>query len=416
MLRSNLILYVVVCGLFIQSGCKPKSGYQESPPPEVRVVKPIVKTVPIFLEENGETEAVEEAVVEARVKGILGPLIPSPDPGNGVTRVKKGDELFKIAPKEFKVAEASAAADLGSAKAEKKAAMAALGVSDAAISSAEAKRSQREAEKNRLKGLGNAVARSEFELAEADWKTSEADVKGAIAAKKADEAKVTNAEAKVEKAEADLEQAKLKVEWTKVLAPIDGRITKTLVKEGNIVDDGTPLIEIVKNDPIWANFNINERFLLDLERQSNLENNRRDLSLIKVELQRSGDIDFPFKGHLDYFDPRIDQDTGTLQLRAVFDNPLGESNLLPGLFVRVRVQVGEYEDALLIPEMAIGRDQVGTFVYVVGPDQKADRKNVVLGAKHKEELIVIESGLDPNDSVIVGNLQRVRQGIEVDPR
>ena len=88
--------------------------------------------------------------------------------------------------------------------------------------------------------------------------------------------------------------------------------------------------------------------------------------------------------------------------------------LLPGLFVRVRVQIGEYENALLIPERATARDQVGTFVYVVGSDKKAVRKNVKLGTRH-DDLIVVESGLDPADSVIVDGIQRVRTGIEVDP-
>ncbi len=90
------------------------------------------------------------------------------------------------------------------------------------------------------------------------------------------------------------------------------------------------------------------------------EDNSIDPTNLKVQLQRSGDTGFPFEGHLDYYDPKIDQDTGTLQLRAVFENkPVNGSILLPGLFVRVRVQIGQYENALLIPERAIGRDQAG---------------------------------------------------------
>jgi RND family efflux transporter MFP subunit len=167
---------------------------------------------------------------------------------------------------------------------------------------------------------------------------------------------------------------------------------------------------------MWANFNISERFLLNLEREPKRHrDNSIDLTDIKVQLQRSGDVGFPFDGHLDFYEPKVDQDTGTLQLRAVFDNkPDQKSRLLPGLFVRVRVQIGQYEDALLIPERAIGRDQAGTFVYVVGNDNKAARKNVKLGTK-QNDLIVIQSGLDQSDSVIVDGIQRVRPGIEVDP-
>ncbi len=110
-----------------------------------------------------------------------------------------------------------------------------------------------------------------------------------------------------------------------------------MVKRGNLVENGTPLIEIVKNDPIWANFNVSERFLLDLERTSKREqDNSIDPTNIKVQLQRSGDVGFPFEGHLDYYDPKIDQDTGTLQLRAVFDNKEERNQHLAARFVRSR--------------------------------------------------------------------------------
>ena len=146
-----------------------------------------------------------------------------------------------------------------------------------------------------------------------------------------------------------------------------------MVKRGNLVENGTPLIEIVRNDPIWANFTISERFLLDFERESRRQaDNSIDPTNVKVQLQRSGDTGFPFEGHLDYYDPKIDQNTGTLQLRAVFENTHDRGSiLLPGLFVRVRVEIGQYENALLIPERAIGRDQAGTFVYVVDKRKKS---------------------------------------------
>ncbi len=161
---------------------------------------------------------------------------------------------------------------------------------------------------------------------------------------------------------------------------------KTMVKRGNLVENGTPLIEIIKNDPIWANFTISERLLLDLERESKRNaGDSIDPASVKVQLQRSGDVDFPFEGHLDYIDPKVDQDTGTLQLRAAFDNPEGRGTLLlPGLFVRVRVQIGQYEDAILIPERAISRDQVGTFVYVVDKDRKASAETSRLGPSTME--------------------------------
>ncbi len=413
MQRSKLALVAGVCAIFLHAGCKPESAYQVPPPLKVAVVQPIIETVPIFLEENGQTEAVEQAVVQARVRGILQEIKFEPD-----SLVTEGTPLFLIEQQEYQAAVQSAAATVSSAKAALESAEAALGVADAQIAATDAAIKVSQAEFDRMSNLlaDKAVAQSEYDLARAQLETSVAAKQGAVAAKVASEADITNATAQVAKAEADLANAQLNMDRTVINAPISGRVTKTMVKRGNLVESGTPLVEIVKNDPIWANFNISERFLLDFERTSKREqDNSIDPTNVQVQLQRSGDVGFPFAGHLDYYDPKIDQDTGTMQLRAVFDNK-GErgSVLFPGLFVRVRVQVGEYENALLIPERAIGRDQVGTFVYVVDNEKKAVRKNVSLGTR-RDDMIVVESGLEPGDSVIVDGLQRVRAGIEVDP-
>ena len=412
--RSQITFGVVSLVIMIQVGCQPEPTYQSPPPPKVTVVKPEVKNVPIFLVENGETEAVEQAVVQARVRGILEEIRFEPD-----SVVTEGqDILFVIQQAEYLAAVKSGEAAVSSAKAAQASAEAALGVADAQIAVADAAIEVSKAVFGRMERLieTNAVSQNEFDEVKAQLQTSIAAKQGTLAAKIENEAGITNAKAKVQQAEADLEQAQLKLDWTTVKAPISGRISKTLVKRGNLVESGTPLIEIVKNNPIWANFNINERFLLNLERHSDRKKGDTiDLTNIKAELQRSGDTEFPFKGHLDYFDPKVDQDTGTLQMRAVFENPPGgDVLLLPGLFVRVRIQIGQIDDAMLIPERAISRDQTGAFVYVVGKDKKAIRKNVKLGSKY-EQLMVVETGLEQNDSVIVVGLQRVRDGAEVDP-
>ena len=413
MVKLRLTLGLIVCALVVQAGCQPESAYQAPPPPKVTAVKPVVQTVPIFLEENGQTEAVEQAVVQARVRGILQEIKFDPD-----SVVTEGTPLFLIEQQEYVAAVRSAEATVGSAKAALESAKSAIGVADAAIAAADAAIKVSQAEFNRMKSLmeSRAVSQSEFDLAQAQVETSEAAMLGAVAAKVASESDVTNAQAQVAKAEADLGQAQIDLDRTLIGAPIGGRVGKSLVKIGNLVENGTPLIEIVKNDPIWANFNVSERFLLDFEKAANRNEDKSiDLSNIKVQLQRSGETEFLFEGHLERYDPKIDQDTGTLQVRAVFENkPEQGSVLLPGMFVRVRVQIGEYENALLIPERATARDQVGTFVYVVGSDKKAVRKNVKLGTR-QDDLVVVESGLDPGDSVIVDGIQRVRAGIEVDP-
>ncbi len=413
MRQSKLTYGLIVCVVIIQSACKPKSAYRAPPPPKVTAVKPVVETIPIFLEENGQTEAVEQAIVQARVRGILQEIKFKPD-----SLVTEGTPLFLIEQQEYLAAVKSAEATISSAKAALETAQAAIGVADARIAAADAAIKVSQAEVDRMTNLlgSKAVSQSEYDAARADLETSVAAKQGAVAAKIANEAEIINAQAQVAKAEADLTQAQLDLDRTVILAPISGRVTRTMVKRGNLVENGTPLVEIVKNDPIWANFNVSERFLLDFERASKRNaDNSIDPTNVKVQLQRSGDAGFPFEGHLDYYDPKIDQDTGTLQLRAVFDNKRDEgANLLPGLFVRVRVQIGQYENALLIPERAIGRDQAGTFVYVVGNENKAVRKNVKLGTKHND-MMVIEFGLNPGDSVIVDGIQRVRAGIEINP-
>lgn len=410
MMRSHFALALLISLIVFQIGCKPESAYKTPPPPQVTVITPTIQTVPIFLEENGQTEAVEQATIQARVRGILQEVKFEPD-----SYVEEGTELFQIEQQEYLAEVKSAEATLNSAKAALETANAAVGVAEARIAEADAAIKVSQATFDRMEKLqsNNAIAQSEYDSARAALETSTAARLGAVAAKVADEASVTNAEAQVEKANADLIQAQLDLEWTVVVAPISGRVTKTMVKRGNLVENGTELVEIVRNNPIWANFNISESFVLNLEREK--AQREVDKSKVMVELKRSGDVGFPFQGHLDYADPRIDQDTGTLQLRAVFENPPENSSILiPGLFVRVRLKIGEYEDAVLIPERAVNRDQTGSFVYVVDNENKAIRKDVELGTK-SEDNIVVTSGVSANDSVIVDGIQRVRPGTVVDP-
>ncbi len=416
MLRLKLLLSVslIMGAAALQVGCDNKPAYQVPPPPKVTTVTPVVETVPIFLEENGETEAVEQAVVQSRVRGILEEIKISPD-----SPVVEGETvMFVIEQREYEAAVQAAKAAVSSSAAALNATKAALGVADARIAATIAEINVRKAEFDRSERLlkNNAIAQSEMDTATANLETANAAKQGAEAAKTAAEAEINNAAAALEKAQADLIQSEIELERTVIVAPISGRVTKTLVKRGNLVENGTPLVEIVKNEPIWANFNINERFLLTLERRTKREigEDKRVKGNIVVKLKRSGDKDFTFTGLLDYFAPKVDQDTGTLKVRAVFDNKDSEKLLLPGLFVRVQVQIGNIENAILIPERAVNRDQTGAFIYVVDSENKAVRTPVSLGTRY-QTMIVVESGIEPTDSIIVDGLQRVRPGIEVAP-
>lgn len=409
----------IVClgGWVCLAGCQKPVSYEQTPPTQVTVATPVVKTVPIYLEENGQTEAVEEALVRARVRGIIEQI---PEESEESLTVKKGEQLFLIQQDEFIAAVNSAKASVAAASASLQTAEAKVKVAEAGIKTADAAFGVSDSEFKRLDLLfkQNAIARSELDTASADLETARAGVDAAKAEAISANAGVSEAKAALDKAKADLAQKELELSWTQVEAPINGRVTRTMVKIGNLVQNGDPLIQIVSADKVWANFNISERFLLNLERETDKNKNEEGgrnfkPNTIPVSLKRNGDPGFIFHGFMDYADPVVDQDTGTLLLRAIFDNSDPDKFLLPGLFVRVRVEIGTYDNALLIPEKAVNRDSAGAYVYVVNQESKADRKNIVLGGKY-DDMIVVESGLEKTDRVVIDGIQMLRPGSEVE--
>ena len=226
-------------------------------------------------------------------------------------------------------------------------------------------------------------------------------------------AELEKAGAQIKRAEANVNQAQINLDYTVVKAPISGRIAKTDVTRGNLVQNGTLLTTVVSHNLIWANFNISERDLLRLQR-SDPQSKDLDFSKVNAYLQRSGDQDYPYEGHLDYIDPEVDQGTGTLAVRAIFQNSPDKPAIVPGLFVRVRVPIGTVSGAMLLPEETVGRDQAGAYVLTVGSEDIVERKNVLLGTK-EGGMIVVTEGLSPSDMVVVVGLQRARSGAQVAP-
>ena len=410
MLRSYLKIGMLLLLLFGVMGCQQETPMTPPVLPQVTVQKPMVKTIPLFHEENGETEAVDQAVVRARVSGILQEMKYKED-----ELVTQGQILFVIEKDEYQVVENSHRAALQSAKANQQVAQAALLVGQAKIDSAKAQSAAAKAEYKRMLSLAdsNAVSQSEIDSSEAMMKSGEAAVESAQAGLAAQEAELASAKAMVAKADADLQRATLNLQWCDVRAPIAGRVTRNAAKIGNLVGVGDELTSIVQGNPIWVNFNISERFLLDLQRSNNTKPNpERDLASVKVSMQRNGDKGFPFEGVLDYYDPRVDFDTGTVRFRAVFPNADEDKMLLPGQFVRVRIQMGQLDNALLVPESCVSRDPSGAFVFVLGAGNKVERRQITLGIQD-EENIVVESGLKSDESVVVEGIQRLFSGQEV---
>ncbi len=405
--RLSLVLAALCAG-----GCQKPNVYQPPPPPKVTVAKPVQQTVDIFLEENGQTEAVGRSEVRARVQGFLEEI--KFEPGKDV---KAGDVLYVIEKDEYLAIRDGAKAELAAANAALQSATASIKVKKADLIAAEVKVEASESEFRRQDQLYK-----EKVVSKSVWEESKAIRDGALAArlqaKAAIDAAVANQEtsaANVTRAKASLQKAELNLSYTDVKALISGRITNTQVKIGNLVESGTHLTTIIQRDPIWANFNIDERHLLSLVNEKNEtgeKNDEDDYRKMKAFLQRAGDDRFPFEGHLDYIDQEgVDQGTGTLKLRAVFKNSTNQ--LFPGLFVRIRVPIGKLENALLIPEKAIGRDQSGAYLLLLGEEEKVVRKNVTLGTKYGE-LIVIEQGIEADDRVVIDGIQRARPGSKVD--
>ena len=214
----------------------------------------------------------------------------------------------------------------------------------------------------------------------------------------------------------------LNLGYTRVLAPFDGIVTNHQVDIGNLVGASgiaTTLATIVQIDPIYVYFTLSEPQYLAVRRnnaKAGLPTSSTDLkylATIPIEIGLQDEEGYPHKGHLDYVSPQVDPSTGTLAVRAIFENK--DNALLPGLFVRVRGPVGHQDKALLTQDQAIGTSQEGSYVLVVGADNVVQRKIVKTG-QTQGQLRIIESGLDPGDWVVTGGVQRAFPGAKVEPQ
>jgi RND family efflux transporter MFP subunit len=359
---------VAIGAVLATVGCGAKNDYQPPPPPPVTIGRPLVQTVTDYIEETGTTEAIAFVEIRARVKGFLNDIRFKPN-----DRVKKGDVLYLIDPREY-----------------------------------QAQVEQHEATVE--------VANAEYLEADARLKRGEQAYKrGAITAEEFGERKAESevARANIFSARAALNEAKLQLSFTKVTSPVDGIVGKTLVYEGNLVGnaDATHLTTVVKYDPIYATFSISERALLDVMESRGPKSveapTHRD---IRLYLSRANDEGFPFEGQLEYTDLAVDESTGTYSLRGVFPNP--DLRIVPGLFVQIRVPIGSRQGALLVPNRALGADQRGKYLLIVNSEGIVERHNVEAGTE-VGDLVVIEQGIRAEDWVIIDGLQRARPGFKV---
>ena len=369
--KSLLALVAVAIGIGL-AGCEKPAQAPAASAPAVTVANPTKRTVTDWDEFTGRFDAIEQVQVRARVTGF----VMSVDFKDGAI-VKTGDLLYVIDPRQYEAAAEQARGQLADAKAK--------------------------------------VDLAERELARAETlvKTS------AVSESVVDQRRQTlsAAQAATMQAEGALKRALLDVEYTRVVAPIDGRVSRHLVTVGNLVQGSesgaTLLTSIVSLDPIHVYFDMDESIYIKNSRlwfEGKRPSSRDTANPVQVIL--SGETKPSHEGFVDFLDNRLDIGTGTLRGRGLVKNQ--DLSILPGQFARVRVLGSAPYEALLLPDTAIATDQSRKIVFVVKADNTVEARPVVLGPLD-DGLRVIREGLKPDDQVVIDGLQRVRIGAKVTP-
>ncbi|KAA0697215.1 efflux RND transporter periplasmic adaptor subunit [Neorhizobium sp. P12A] len=346
--------------------------YAPPPPPKVMVAQPLQQPVTQYFELTGNTAAINSVDIEARVQGF----IESIDYQDG-TAVTKGTQLFGIQRNTYQ-------AQLDQAK--------------ATLASSQASQVGAKQEYDRQVNLlrQNVTTQTAVDSAKAT---------------------LDQANATIANAQASVELAEINLGYTQVVAPFDGTMTNHLVDVGALVGVSGPtqLATIVQMDPLYAYFSVSETQVLAIKASLAKQHStlsQLDLPKIPAEIGLQNEDGYPHKGHLDYVSPQIDSSTGTLQVRALFDNK--NRAMLPGMFVRVRVPVGHDDKALLVRDDALGTNQQGNYLLVLGKDDVVEQRQVKTGQK-EGALRVIISGLDADEWVVTHGIQQAIPGSKVAP-
>ncbi|HWY86034.1 MAG TPA: efflux RND transporter periplasmic adaptor subunit [Gemmataceae bacterium] len=359
------------------AGCDKALPAKESKNPKVKVTHPLTETVMDFQDFTGRLDAVKTVEIRARVSGYVTEV-----PFKEGDVVKEGDLLFQIDVRPYK-------ADLNQAEANLK------------VAEAEQNLQVRNAERARVLLPANAISKEDYETVLAAMEKAAANVGAAKAAK---------------------ERAELYLTYTRVTAPITGRISRRFVDPGNLINaDTTVLTTVVTEDPMFAYFDVDERTYLDLLGSvAPGQHSWYEGLKLPVMMRLANEKEFDKMGVVDFVDNRVIANTGTVRMRGVFGNPAGL--LKAGLFVRIRLPIGSAYKAIVIPEEAILSDQERKYVWVVNEKNQVEYRSVKLGqsiqdwrvmrapAKGKEG----KEGLSLGERVIIIGMQRVRAGTQVD--
>jgi multidrug efflux system membrane fusion protein len=413
------LLLVVFCLGLGTGGCRQKLETAPSEVPVIPVSKPIQREVTDYVDFTGRTDAVHSVKVQARATGYLVKM-----PFREGAEVLKGDLLFEIDPSPYQ-----ASLDLAKAK------------------------------------LDQAVAQLKYDEAEYErvlalFRKESASINDLQKARAARDIDVANVAA----AKANVKQAEINLDFTKVLSPIDGRVSRYYLTLGNLVNqDQTLLTTVVSLDPMYAYFDMDDSTLLRIRKAINEGRVKRfsNIGEIPIRMALVGEDDYRHYGRLNFADNTVSASTGTILVRSEFPNPepalregkklkqafpffvpdivgwlaspLGEGPYLatsaggffaaerglrlltPGMFVRLRLQIGASYQALLVIDRALASDQGLKYLYVLDKDNRVQYRRVETGALQEDGLRVIDKGLAAEDRVVIGALQQVRPRMIVEP-
>jgi membrane fusion protein, multidrug efflux system len=369
--RLTLAVAVVAAigGGYVYFNAPVKASPQPSAAPmamPVSVAAALERPIVEFDEFSGRLEAIDKVEMRPRVAGYIESIHFAPG-----AYVKKGDTLFVIDPKPYAAEVARAEAQLAAAQAK------------LALATSELDRAKRLLDER-------AIAQREFEER--------------VNAQR-------EAQAAIQAAQAALDIARLNLGYTRVSAPINGRVSRAEVTVGNLVAAGAgaaALTSIVSTSPIYATFEVDEQAYLKYAGRAP----GRGAKQLPVFMGLASEQGFPRKGAIEFVDNRLDPQSGTIRVRAVFDNPDGM--LAPGMFARLKIAGAEARPAVLINDRAVSTDQNRKFVLVVSADNKVAYREIKLGPV-VDGLRVVREGLAPGEQIVVNGLQRARPGAPVAP-
>ncbi|MGA2588719.1 MAG: efflux RND transporter periplasmic adaptor subunit [Bryobacteraceae bacterium] len=410
---SESALALLAASVFVAApGCSRSTAGATAPQLlEVRVVEAAQRDVPIYKEWIGTLDGLVNADIKAEVSGYL--VQQAYTEGSFV---KKGQLLFQIDPRPFQAALDQTSAQLAQSQGQLAQARAQLSQAEAQVAVAEANQRRTQLDVDRYTPLAQqqAITQQDLDNATQYNMAAKAQLQSARAQVETSRAQITASEAAVQSAKAAVETAQINLGFTHLTSPIDGIPGIAQLQVGALVSPASPAITTVSTlDPIKVYFTVSEQEYIDFTRHfPTAELRQADLRRLDLELVLADGTTYPQKGKFDFTDRQVDVRTGAIRIAGLFPNP--GNNLRPGQYGRVRrarVQPG----TLLVPQQAVMELQGTRLVAVVDGSNKVDIRPVQLGETVGHDWIVRE-GLKPGERVVVEGLQKVRQGMQVDPK